>query len=756
MDRGLKLKDFRIDESSAKVSSGNNEKSGRAFNFPNLQSFSFDFGNKKEQSDILKQEEIKLLSSEISYTDFTQKFFEIEDKLDQLDNEGIANFIEYFKSNDIQFNDVYSLIFVVIKKNPQKTRLYAKLFSALIEFSNSSPDPIYITQRNQYFMSHLLKIGRFDYDAISGSQSHPICDFLRPSDIGLPLSTFSKYPSSFMHVSNVSVDKFNENRDKYIDSLMKCGYFDENSPVAVVKYDNVEKLKQIVSDDESILKSNQFFISPLDHDAGSQSCDFMGATKISLLAVSAYYGARECFRFLKNSSNEPLNSYIKYVLCGGSTEIFDMAVEGTSDLSINIDKAVEYHRYSLIDHIFTLYKESGLKDLSYDADVATSSGNVKMLHFYKELGKPVFNKLNDAISNGHKYVLKMYLNQSSTTPNPEEDADEENEEEHLSNESIRSCFSSRNTIILDTLLEAGVCITKDSAAGSLIISALTQPIDKEYINFLLKYGYSIDYEDGLKMTPLHHAVIEGDKGLVEFILGYGANPNKKSYVNHLSTPFHLVFNKQTTPNSLEIAQILIDHGANINMADGGLAAIHMAATNGDVEALTFLLDRGAKIDIPSSVGKYTPIALAVLHYKLDAVKLLIKRGAQLKTLHPALIDIKTQSFNYSVKHTLVDIASSEPLKLLLKKAIVKKLTDQELDNLIEEANKVKPANSKSADSSPTLTTQEAGQPSAVQPQNGLKLFGIAGNYSAPPQIPTKRALDCETSWGPVYCDYSDE
>ncbi|TGT10712.1 ankyrin repeat domain-containing protein, partial [Mesorhizobium sp. M8A.F.Ca.ET.213.01.1.1] len=55
------------------------------------------------------------------------------------------------------------------------------------------------------------------------------------------------------------------------------------------------------------------------------------------------------------------------------------------------------------------------------------------------------------------------------------------------------------------------------------------------------------------------------------------------------------------------------------------AAIHDAATKGDVAAITAALDAGAGID--ESDGTATPLYLAVMLGHIDAAKLPIERGA---------------------------------------------------------------------------------------------------------------------------------
>jgi ankyrin repeat protein len=60
---------------------------------------------------------------------------------------------------------------------------------------------------------------------------------------------------------------------------------------------------------------------------------------------------------------------------------------------------------------------------------------------------------------------------------------------------------------------------------------------------------------------------------------------------------------------------------------GGLTALHHAARQGNVEAVTALLDGGANIDDATTVDHTTPLLLATINGQFDVAKLLIERGA---------------------------------------------------------------------------------------------------------------------------------
>ena len=57
-------------------------------------------------------------------------------------------------------------------------------------------------------------------------------------------------------------------------------------------------------------------------------------------------------------------------------------------------------------------------------------------------------------------------------------------------------------------------------------------------------------------------------------------------------------------NSLEIAGILVEHGANLDaVATGGQTALMINAANGHTSLVAFLLDKGADLTIRNKAGQ---------------------------------------------------------------------------------------------------------------------------------------------------------
>jgi len=227
------------------------------------------------------------------------------------------------------------------------------------------------------------------------------------------------------------------------------------------------------------------------------------------------------------------------------------------------------------------------------------------------------------------------------------------------------------------------------------------------IRLLVKHGAAIEAEGAHRTRPLHHAAAEGDVENIRALLDAGASINAAGNAvvcgNCYRTPLETAIEAKKTANAL----YLISRGAKINTVSiyalkpeyyiswamenstrasrtvhgspsrfnhDELSPLQAAAILGDIDIVSALLEKGARINGNPGRGA-TPLALAAWHGHARLVETLLERGAlpdtsdgQARTaLHYALEnrrdDIAKKLLEAGAAATPADLFGTTPLHL---------------------------------------------------------------------------------------------
>src|SRR3984885_4112610 len=146
---------------------------------------------------------------------------------------------------------------------------------------------------------------------------------------------------------------------------------------------------------------------------------------------------------------------------------------------------------------------------------------------------------------------------------------------------------------------------------------------------LVRVGYlldkkhaSIDAQDLLGETPLHHALVRRSEPMVKYLLDHGAS------VTAIDRDGWSPLMTAAWTNDAASVRLLAAHKADLNFAGpGNLTPLAIALQYGKDAAAVALVESGADFRQPMGEAGYTPLMLAVAGRSEGAAQALIKKGA---------------------------------------------------------------------------------------------------------------------------------
>ncbi|KJW07210.1 ankyrin repeat family protein [Orientia tsutsugamushi str. UT144] len=131
-------------------------------------------------------------------------------------------------------------------------------------------------------------------------------------------------------------------------------------------------------------------------------------------------------------------------------------------------------------------------------------------------------------------------------------------------------------------------------------------------------------------TALHEAAKSGDIQTVKLILH--EKENDRDYINSHDRTNTTALHYAIRAGYLEIASLLLTHGANPNAQDiYGRTPFHSAFREGNLQFIKLLLKNGANPNLQNQHGN-TPFHFAAHYCDINIIKLLLKNGANLNVM----------------------------------------------------------------------------------------------------------------------------
>ncbi len=137
---------------------------------------------------------------------------------------------------------------------------------------------------------------------------------------------------------------------------------------------------------------------------------------------------------------------------------------------------------------------------------------------------------------------------------------------------------------------------------------------------LLQKGVDVNFKDRVDMTALHYAAEKGDFSAAEILLDHGADINAKY---HEKTSLRLALEN----NHFATARMLLEHGADVNDKYYGTSLLWEAVENKNLEMVRLLLTYDA--DVNEKYYSRSLLWKAVEDKNLEMVRLLLTHGADI-------------------------------------------------------------------------------------------------------------------------------
>jgi uncharacterized protein len=182
-----------------------------------------------------------------------------------------------------------------------------------------------------------------------------------------------------------------------------------------------------------------------------------------------------------------------------------------------------------------------------------------------------------------------------------------------------------------TLLQNRADVNATGADGATPLHWAAHMDDAETAAVLIANGANVKTVNRHGVSPLWLAAINGNASLIELLLKAGADPNTTAAGGET------VLMTAARTGKPEAVKALIAHGADVNLKERarGQSALMWAAAEGNTAVIEVLAANKADLRARSA-GGFSPLLFAVREGKLDAVRALIKAGADIneKTLAP--------------------------------------------------------------------------------------------------------------------------
>jgi ankyrin repeat protein len=168
--------------------------------------------------------------------------------------------------------------------------------------------------------------------------------------------------------------------------------------------------------------------------------------------------------------------------------------------------------------------------------------------------------------------------------------------------------------------------TATQAASTSLLADAAERGDAAAVADLLRKQVDVNAAQADGMTALHWSALNGDVNTVTALLAAHATVDLVTRLGGY-TPLHLAAERG---HADVVARLLAGGSKATAVTTTGVQSIHLAAEAGSVDAVRALLDSGADVNAKDTTHGRTPLIFAASKDRINAMKLLIARGANVQ------------------------------------------------------------------------------------------------------------------------------
>ncbi|KAI9774836.1 MAG: hypothetical protein M1840_000052 [Geoglossum simile] len=320
-------------------------------------------------------------------------------------------------------------------------------------------------------------------------------------------------------------------------------------------------------------------------------------------------------------------------------------------------------------------------------EIAASCGHERLVKLLLDNGadwelKTVYNEtpLMKAAMNGYEGIVRMLLGKGAEIKSANA----------CGNTALHCASFYGREDMVQILLQSGADANERSSNGGIPLHMAASQGREQVVRLLLERGADIEAKtedkfDSFKplvestgrcipqmvrlnlcaagSTALNEAVLHGQEGVVNVLIGRGANVNAPGIGLHtplMTVTYSAMHNNKggnklplevTTKAAVAIAQSLLENGADIySESVGGWLPIHFAAWYDALEILQLLLAKGLEVDAKNAKGE-TPLHCACRRGHIGIVDFLLENGADVN----AVDEESTMATHWACQSGKVDV-----------------------------------------------------------------------------------------------------